>query len=130
MGTTRYQATGKRKNAIARIWLEAGEGSVIINGRLSDEYFPREAWKYIVRQPFLVTETVGKYNVVANIQGGGLTGQAGALRNGISKALLLVAPHLREKLKKEGFLTRDARKKERRKYGQKGARAKFQFSKR
>ncbi len=130
MSVAPYQATGKRKNAIARIRMVQGEGSVIINGRLSDEYFPREAWKYIVRQPFLVTETIGKYNVIANIHGGGLTGQAGALRNGISKALLLAAPHLRDKLKKEGFLTRDARKKERRKYGQKGARAKFQFSKR
>lgn len=130
MAATRYQATGKRKNAIARVSLEQGEGSIIINGRLSEEYFPRETWKYIVRQPFLVTETIGKYNVIANIRGGGLTGQAGALRNGISKALLEVAPHLRDRLKKEGFLTRDARKKERRKYGQKGARAKFQFSKR
>jgi len=130
MATTRIQATGKRKNAIARVYLQPGEGSIIVNGRLSDHYFPREAWKFLLRQPFKATDTVGQYNVVANIKGGGLTGQAGALRQGISKALLEVVPHLRASLKKEGLLTRDARKKERKKFGQKGARAKFQFSKR
>lgn len=130
MASTRLYATGKRKTAIARIWLEPGEGSIMVNGRSSDAYFPREAWKFIVKQPFQVTETLGKYNVIANIKGGGLTGQASALRHGISKALLEIAPHLRAQLKKEGLLTRDARKKERKKCGQKGARAKFQFSKR
>ncbi len=130
MATTRTQATGKRKNAIARVWMTPGEGSIIINGRLSGAYFPREAWSFILKQPFQATETTGKYDVVANIRGGGLTGQAGALRHAISKALLEVAPHLRAQLKKECFLTRDARKKERKKCGQKGARAKFQFSKR
>lgn len=122
--------TGKRKNAVARVYLTPGEGTTSVNGRTSDAYFPREAWKFIIRQPFNVTETNGKYNVVANIRGGGLTGQAVALRHGISKALLEVAPHLKDQLKKAGLLTRDSRKKERKKYGQKGARAKFQFSKR
>lgn len=130
MALARYRATGKRKNAIARVWLEPGEGSIVVNGRLSEIYFPREAWKFLVRHPFQITETLGKYNVVANIKGGGLSGQAGALRQGISKALLEISPHLRDRLKKEGVLTRDARKKERKKCGQKGARAKFQFSKR
>ncbi len=130
MAATQITATGKRKNAIARVRMQSGEGSIIVNGRLADHYFPREAWKFLLRQPFKVTETVGQYNVVANIKGGGLTGQAGALRHGISKALLEVAPHLRGALKKEGLLSRDARKKERKKFGQKGARAKFQFSKR
>ncbi|MFQ5587824.1 MAG: 30S ribosomal protein S9 [Nitrospiria bacterium] len=130
MASTHNIITGKRKNAIARVYLTPGEGSTIVNGRASDTYFPRETWRFIIRQPFSVTETQGKYNVVANISGGGLTGQAGALRHGISKALLEIEPHLRDQLKKAGFLTRDARKKERKKFGQKGARAKFQFSKR
>ncbi len=126
----RYYATGKRKNAVARVWLMPGEGKVTVNGKPSDEYFPRQAWKFLVLQPFQVTETVGKYNTVANVHGGGLTGQAGALRHGISKALLEVSPTLRPPLKKEGLLTRDSRMKERKKYGQKGARKRFQFSKR
>ncbi len=130
MASAHNIVTGKRKNAIARVYLTLGEGSTIVNGRASDAYFPRETWRFIIRQPFTITDTIGKYNVVANISGGGLTGQAGALRHGISKALLEVAPHLRDPLKKAGFLTRDARKKERKKFGQKGARAKFQFSKR
>ena len=130
MAATRYFATGKRKNAIARVWLESGDGKVIVNGRASNEYFPRRAWKYLIEQPFQVTETVGRYNTVANVKGGGLTGQAGAVRHGISKALLEAAPQLRARLKKEGLLTRDSRVKERKKYGQKGARKRFQYSKR
>ncbi len=130
MTSVRKLLTGKRKCAIARVYLSPGEGSTIVNGRSSDSYFPRGTWQFIIRQPFQVTDTIGKYNVVANIRGGGLTGQAGALRHGITKALLEVAPDLRAQLKKAGFLTRDARKKERKKFGQKGARAKFQFSKR
>ncbi len=126
----RYYATGKRKNAVARVWLMPGEGKIIVNGKPSDEYFPRQAWKFLVFQPFHVTETVGRYNTVANVHGGGLTGQAGALRHGISKALLEASPTLRPSLKKEGLLTRDSRMKERKKYGQKGARKRFQFSKR
>lgn len=130
MAAKRYSATGKRKNATARVWLEPGEGRVIVNGKPSDEYFPRQAWKFLVAQAFQVTETVGKYNIVATVSGGGLTGQAGALRHGISQALLEVSPQLRLRLKKEGLLTRDPRVKERKKYGQKGARKRFQYSKR
>ncbi|MFQ5596489.1 MAG: 30S ribosomal protein S9 [Nitrospiria bacterium] len=130
MPSLRTHSIGKRKSAVARVWLKAGEGNMVVNGMIADRYFPRESWKYIVRQPFQVTETQSKYNVVANIKGGGLSGQAGALRQAIAKALLEFNPQYRDRLKKEGFLTRDARKKERRKYGQKGARAKFQFSKR
>jgi small subunit ribosomal protein S9 len=130
MTAVRYFATGKRKNAVARVYLEAGNGEVTINGKPIQEYFPREAWRAIAQQPFAVTETVGRYNAVADLFGGGLSGQAGALRHGISKALLQVSPQLRERLKREGFLTRDPRVKERKKYGQKGARKRFQYSKR
>lgn len=130
MAATRYFSVGKRKNSIARVWLEAGDGKIVVNGKPSDEYFPRQAWKFLLLQPFQVTETLGKYNAFANVHGGGLTGQAGALRHGISKALLEVSPLLRVSLKKEGLLTRDPRIKERKKYGQKGARKRFQYSKR
>ncbi|HET6370336.1 MAG TPA: 30S ribosomal protein S9 [Nitrospiria bacterium] len=130
MTAVRYFATGKRKNAVARVYLEAGNGEVTVNGKPIQEYFPREAWRAIAQQPFAVTETVGRYNAVADLFGGGLSGQAGALRHGISKALLQVSPQLRERLKREGFLTRDPRVKERKKYGQKGARKRFQYSKR
>jgi small subunit ribosomal protein S9 len=130
MAAIRYFATGKRKNATARVWLEPGEGKVMINGKPSDEYFPRQAWRYLVLQPFQITETIGKYNAFASVFGGGLSGQAGAIRHGISKALLAVLPQLRVRLKKEGLLTRDPRSKERKKYGQKGARKRFQYSKR
>ncbi len=130
MAATRYFATGKRKNAVARVYLEPGEGKILVNGRPSDEYFPRQAWKYLLIQPFQLTETVGRYNAVATVHGGGLTGQAGALRHGISKALLEAIPQSRTALKKEGLLTRDPRVKERKKYGQKGARKRFQYSKR
>ncbi len=130
MAATRYFATGKRKNATARVWLEPGEGKITVNGRSSDEYFPRQVWKYLVIQPFQLTDTVGRYNAVALVHGGGLSGQAGALRHGISKALLEAVPQSRTALKKEGLLTRDPRVKERKKYGQKGARKRFQYSKR
>jgi len=130
MATARYAATGKRKNAIAKVYLEPGDGKFLINDRTLQEYFPRETWQAFVRQPFTVTETIGRYNVVANLFGGGLSGQAGALRHGIAKVLLQVSAQLREKLKKEGLLTRDPRVKERKKYGQKGARKRFQYSKR
>jgi small subunit ribosomal protein S9 len=130
MTAVRYFATGKRKNAVARVYLEAGKGEVTVNGKPIQEYFPREAWRAVVQQPFAVTDTVGRYNAVADLFGGGLSGQAGALRHGISKALLQVSPQLRERLKREGFLTRDSRVKERKKYGQKGARKRFQYSKR
>jgi len=129
-GTAHYIATGKRKQAIARVQLEPGEGKIVINGRPSDEYFPRHAWQFLLQQPFQITETVGQYNTRVNVKGGGLTGQAGAVRHGISKALLELTPDLRGSLKKEGLLTRDPRVKERKKCGQPGARKKFQYSKR
>ncbi|MFQ5949417.1 MAG: 30S ribosomal protein S9, partial [Nitrospiria bacterium] len=119
--TARYIATGKRKKATARVWLVPGEGNIVVNGRPSDEYFPRHAWRFLIHQPFQATETVGKYKAVVNVGGGGLTGQASAVRHGISRALLDLAPQLRVSLKKEGLLTRDPRVKERKKYGQKGA---------
>lgn len=116
--------------AIARVRLMPGDGDIIINGRPSDEYFPRHAWQFLLQQPFQATETVGQYNTLVNVKGGGLTGQAGAVWHGISKALLELTPDLRGSLKKEGLLTRDSRVKERKKPGQPGARKKFQYSKR
>ena len=126
-----YYATGKRKTAIARVRLRAGTGEVHLNDKALDDYFGgHEALKMIVRQPFAVTETNDKFDVLANLDGGGVAAQAGALRHGIARALVAWNAELRKKLKKAGFLTRDARKKERKKYGQKGARRRFQFSKR
>ncbi len=130
MSAMRYYATGKRKTAIARVWLTPGAGKIVVNGRTSEEYFPRPVWRSLISKPFQITDTVGGYDISANVHGGGLTGQASAIRLGISKALLQVVPALRPALKKEGLLTRDSRIKERKKYGQKGARKKFQFSKR
>jgi small subunit ribosomal protein S9 len=127
---SRFYATGKRKNSIARVWMMPGSGKVTINDRSADNYFSRDVLKMIIRQPFEVTGNVDKYDVMATVVGGGETGQAGALRHGISKALLAVDTEARVKLRKEGLLTRDPRTKERKKYGQKGARARFQFSKR
>ena len=127
---SRFYATGKRKNSIARVWMMPGSGKITINDRASDQYFGRDVLKMIIRQPFEVTGTVDKYDVLATVVGGGSSGQAGAIRHGISKALLAVDTEARGKLRKEGLLTRDPRKKERKKYGQKGARARFQFSKR
>jgi small subunit ribosomal protein S9 len=127
---SRYYATGKRKNSIARVWLMPGSGKVTINEKSMDEYFGRDVLKMIIRQPFEVTGTVDKFDVLVSVLGGGNSGQAGAIRHGISKALLAVDAESRGKLRKEGLLTRDPRAKERKKYGQKGARARFQFSKR
>ena len=127
---SRYYATGKRKNSIARVWMMPGSGKITINDRTSDQYFGRDVLKMIIRQPFEVTGTVDKYDVLATVVGGGSSGQAGAIRHGISKALLAVDDEAKGKLRKEGLLTRDPRRKERKKYGQKGARARFQFSKR
>mgnify|MGYP001579336409 FL=1 len=127
---SRFYATGKRKNSIARVWMMPGSGKITINDRTSDHYFGRDVLKMIIRQPFEVTGTVDKFDVLATVVGGGSSGQAGAIRHGISKALLEVDTEARGKLRKEGLLTRDPRKKERKKYGQKGARARFQFSKR
>ena len=127
---TRYYATGRRKNSIARVWMMPGNGKVTINDKSMDEYFGRDVLKMIIRQPFEVTGTLDKFDVLVNVLGGGNSGQAGAIRHGISKALLAVDAESRGKLRKEGLLTRDPRAKERKKYGQKGARARFQFSKR
>ena len=123
-------STGKRKTAVARVRLQLGGGNITVNGRTLEDYFPREASRMIIHQPFEVVNGVGRYDVNAHVGGGGLSGQADALRHGIARALEKFDETLRAPLKKKGFLTRDARKKERKKYGQKGARARFQFSKR
>lgn len=127
---SRFYATGKRKNSIARIWLTPGSGKITINERPVEQYFGRDVLKMIIRQPFEVTGTLDRYDVLVSVAGGGASGQAGAIRHGISKALLEVDTEAKSKLRKEGLLTRDPRAKERKKYGQKGARARFQFSKR
>ncbi|HTP05532.1 MAG TPA: 30S ribosomal protein S9 [Nitrospirota bacterium] len=127
---SRYYATGKRKNSIARVWMMPGSGRITINDKPMDQYFGRDVLKMIIRQPFEVTGTLDKFDVLVSVLGGGNSGQAGAIRHGISKALLIVDAESRGKLRKEGLLTRDPRAKERKKYGQKGARARFQFSKR
>jgi small subunit ribosomal protein S9 len=123
-------STGKRKTAIARVRLQLGGGNITVNGRTLEDYFPREASRMIIHQPLEVVNGVGRYDVSAHVGGGGLSGQADALRHGIARALEKFDETLRAPLKKKGFLTRDARKKERKKYGQRGARARFQFSKR
>jgi small subunit ribosomal protein S9 len=123
-------ATGKRKSAVARVRIMAGSGQILVNGRACDEYFLRLALTKIVRQPLEDTDTLETYDIHANIHGGGVTGQAGALRHGIARALEKLDPSRRLILKQAGYLTRDSRRKERKKYGQKGARARFQFSKR
>ena len=133
MSTTpnQYYATGKRKTAVARVHLRPGNGEFTLNDHSLDEFFGgHEALKMLVKQPFVVTETNDKYDVKAKLHGGGVAAQAGALRHGISRALCVVDLELRKRLKKAGFLTRDARAKERKKYGQRGARRRFQFSKR
>jgi small subunit ribosomal protein S9 len=126
----RWYATGKRKTAVARVWLQAGTGKIAVNRRAFEAYFPRETSRLVVMQPFDVTEQVGSFDVFATLAGGGISAQAAALRHGISKALLEYNAGLRDRLKRAGFLTRDARAKERKKYGQPGARKRFQFSKR
>ncbi len=123
-------ATGKRKTSIARVRVALGTGNFKINGRGLEDYFPREALQMQIRQPLEAVNAVGNYDIFANLSGGGVGGQAGALRHGIARALEKIDPSLRPALKRGGFLTRDARKKERKKYGQRGARARFQFSKR
>lgn len=125
-----FYATGRRKEAVARVYLRPGNGKITVNRRDVEEYFPRETLKMILRQPLEVTEQLGKWDILVNVAGGGLSGQAGAVRHGISRALVEASGELRPSLKKSGFLTRDARKVERKKYGQPGARKRFQFSKR
>lgn len=128
--TTRYYGTGRRKSSVARVYLTPGTGKVTINKRDMDDYFGLETLKLIVNQPFVVTNTAGKYDVLVNVRGGGFTGQAGAIRHGISRALLEADADFRPALKKAGYLTRDSRMKERKKYGLKAARRAPQFSKR
>ncbi len=128
--TARYYGTGRRKKSIARVYLVPGTGNITINKRSLDEYFGLETLKVIVRQPLTITDTLGKFDVLVNVHGGGYTGQAGAIRHGISRALLQADAEYRPSLKKEGFLTRDPRMKERKKYGLKAARRAPQFSKR
>ncbi|MEE8581508.1 MAG: 30S ribosomal protein S9 [Myxococcota bacterium] len=123
-------ATGKRKTAIARVRLKLGAGSIVVNGKAIVEYFPREVHQMMIREPLEATDSISRYDVSATIRGGGPMGQAGALRHGISRAIEKLDPAQRPALKTRGLLTRDARKKERKKYGQRGARARFQFSKR
>ena len=122
--------TGRRKTATARTRLYAGSGAIEINGRKMEDYFPRKTLQMIIRQPLVLTKLLEKYDVKVNVRGGGVSGQAEAVRHGISRALLQVDPALRGTLKRAGFLTRDARKKERKKYGQRAARARYQYSKR
>jgi len=126
----RYYDTGKRKSAIARVWLMPGSGNITVNRRSFEEYFPLETHKTLVQEPLRLTHTLGQYDVLITVRGGGISGQAAAIRHGISKSLLQTDGALRPTLKQAGFLTRDSRIKERKKYGQKKARKRFQFSKR
>ena len=130
MAQVQYIGTGRRKSSVARVRLVPGDGKVIINGREMTEYIPFAALREVVNQPLNATETLGSYDVLVNVKGGGYTGQAGAIRHGIARALLQADPEYRGTLKRAGFLTRDPRMKERKKYGLKGARRAPQFSKR
>lgn len=125
-----HKATGRRKTSVARVRLKAGSGAITVNKRSLDDYFPNNVLKMIIKQPLLATETAERFDIHATVRGGGPSGQAGAIRHGIARALTEYNLELRKKLKKDGFLTRDPRMKERKKYGQRGARARFQFSKR
>jgi len=126
----RFYGTGRRKTSVARVWLRPGGGRIVVNRRTFEDYFPRETLRMIIAQPLQVTNTAGQFDVLANVSGGGPTGQAGALRHGIARALASYDAELRPALKKAGLLTRDPRMRERKKYGQPGARQKFQYSKR
>ncbi len=125
-----YYATGKRKRAVARTWLSPGKGEITVNSMPMNDYFPTDTTQAILTQPLVYTDTQGMFDINVRVKGGGVSGQAGAIRHGITKALLQANPDLRQILKKAGFIRRDPRIKERKKYGQKGARARFQFSKR
>jgi len=125
-----YYGTGRRKTSVARVYLRPGSGDIKVNRRTFETYFPNETLQMIIRQPLKLTETAGKFDILVNVDGGGSAGQAGAVRHGITRALLEYNPDFRPSLKKAGLITRDPRKKERKKYGQKGARKRFQFSKR
>jgi len=130
MAEQAYHAVGKRKTAVARIWLRPGQGLITVNKKPLEEYFSREADRLLVKQPLELTDQIGKYDINVNVRGSGHSGQAGAIRHGITRALVDVNPDLRIPLKKASLLTRDPRMKERKKYGQPGARARYQYSKR
>jgi small subunit ribosomal protein S9 len=130
MAVERFHAVGKRKSAVARVWLRPGQGTFTINKRPMEEYIARELDRLVIKQPFEVTDTLGKYDIFVTVRGGGISGQAGAIRHAISRALLVVNPDFRAPLRKATFLTRDSRIKERKKYGMRGPRARYQYSKR
>lgn len=130
MATIQYYGTGRRKTAVARVYLRPGTGKITVNRRDFDEYFPNRVLKMVIRQPLLITESADNLDLYVNVNGGGCAGQAGAIRHGISRALVEYNPELRKRLKTAGFLTRDAREVERKKYGRPKARRRFQFSKR
>ena len=125
-----YNGTGRRKNATARVYLRPGTGEIKINKRAFEDYFPNETLRMVIRQPLQLTETANRFDIAVNVVGGGVAGQAGAVRHGITRALMEFNSDLRTRLKRAGFVTRDPRQKERKKYGQKGARKRFQYSKR
>jgi small subunit ribosomal protein S9 len=127
---TAYYGTGRRKTSVARVWLRPGQGTITVNRRAFEDYFPRETLRMVIAQPFQLTNTLGQFDVSVNVGGGGIAGQAGAIRHGIARALLTFDDKLRQTLKRGGLLTRDPRMKERKKYGQPGARKQFQYSKR
>ena len=126
----RFYGTGRRKTSVARVWIRPGAGRIVVNRRAFEDYFPRETLRMIIAQPLAVTNTAGQFDVLASVRGGGPTGQAGAVRHGLARALVTFDQNLRQTLKKAGLLTRDPRMRERKKYGQPGARQKFQYSKR
>jgi len=128
--TVQYYGTGRRKDSVARVFLRPGDGNIVVNKRPVEEYFGRDTLKMILRQPLEITDSLQKFDIIVNVHGGGLSGQAGAIRHGISRALLLATENSRDALKKAGMLTRDSRKVERKKYGQPGSRKKYQYSKR
>jgi len=130
LATVQYYGTGKRKSSTARVFMVPGPGQITVNNRDLNEYFPTDAQRTIIRQPLTITDNVGKFDIRTTVDGGGISGQAGAIRLGIARALLELNSELRTRLKRAGLLTRDPRIKERKKYGQKGARKRFQFSKR
>jgi len=130
LSSIQYYATGKRKASSARVFLRPGKGKILVNKRGIEDFFPNLTHQVLIKQPLQITECIDKFDIYVTVRGGGLSGQAGAIRHGIGRALVDYNRELREKLKKSGLLTRDARVKERKKYGQRGARARFQFSKR
>jgi len=130
MADIQYYGTGRRKTSTARVYLRPGSGNIVVNKREFISYFPNEALQMIIRQPLTLTDTIGKFDILVNVDGGGAAGQAGAVRHGITRALMEFNADLRPTLKKAGLVTRDPRQKESKKYGQKGARKRFQFSKR